>query len=616
MDKNTITGFILLALLTIGYVFYSSKEQAKIDQQKAIIEAVSQSKQAESDSLNVDSIAVQNKVLQETLGDYSNLAEGQSETIQIENEDVVYTFNTKGGVLESVELKNFKTHDKKPLILFDGKDNQIDFSFIGSTNKVIHTKDLYFTTNASSTKVEGENSQIVEFVLNFGEKGKYVHQYTIHGKGYLVDFSVHTSQASEYISPLTSSLDIEWVQSLPSLESSIKEERLYSNVYYRNTEKNVDELSSRKDDDQVINEGLHWVSFKQKFFNNSFISTNVPFETGARLKVKPEVTAPGVVKEAAASLKLPIEKGKDFQHTLQWYFGPNKYSDLRKLKIGLDEIIPLGWAIFGWVNKFIIIPIFNVLGQFISNYGVIIFLLTLLLKLVLSPLNRKQLVSAAKMQILKPEIDELKKKYKDDKQMVGAKQMELFRSSGVSPMGGCLPMLLQMPILFAMYRFFPNSIELRQESFLWADDLSHYDSVFNLPFTIPLYGDHVSLFTLLMAVTSFVYTKIMMSQQQMSVGGDSEDMMAMQMKIMQYITPFMFLVMFNSTSAALSYYYFLFNLLSIAQTLIIKKFFINEDALKAEIEFNKKQPKKKSAWQERIDQMMEQQKSQQQKAKK
>lgn len=616
MDKNTITGFILLALLTIGYVFYSSKEQAKFEQQKAIIEAVSKSKQAESDSLNVDSTAIVSKVLQESLGDYSYLAEGQSETIQIENEDVIYTFNTKGGVLESVELKNFKTFDKQALILFDGKDNHVDFSFIGTTNKVVHTKDLYFTTNTSSTKVEGENSQIIEFVLNFGEKGKYIHQYTIHGKGYLVDFNVQTIQASEFISPLTSSLDIEWTQSLPSLESSLKEERLYSNVYYRNTEKNVDELSSRKEDEQVINEGLQWVSFKQKFFNNSLIATNVPFESGARLKVKPEVATPGVVKDAAASLKLPIEKGKDFQHQLQWYLGPNKYTDLKKLKIGLDEIIPLGWAIFGWVNKFIIIPIFNILGQFISNYGVIIFLLTLLLKLVLSPLNRKQLVSAAKMQILKPEIDELKKKYKDDKQMVGAKQMELFRNSGVSPMGGCLPMLLQMPILFAMYRFFPNSIELRQESFLWAEDLSHYDSIFNLPFSIPLYGDHVSLFTLLMAVTSFVYTKIMMSQQQMSVGGDSEDMMAMQMKIMQYITPFMFLLMFNSTSAALSYYYFLFNLLSIAQTLIIKKFFINEDALRAEIEFNKKQPKKKSAWQERIDQMMEQQKAQQQRMKK
>jgi YidC/Oxa1 family membrane protein insertase len=217
------------------------------------------------------------------------------------------------------------------------------------------------------------------------------------------------------------------------------------------------------------------------------------------------------------------------------------------------------------------------------------------------------------MQILKPEIEELKKKYPNDKQMVGAKQMELFRSAGVNPMGGCLPMLLQMPILFAMYRFFPNSIELRQEPFLWATDLSHYDSIMHLPFTIPLYGDHVSLFTLLMAITSFGYTRMTMSQQQMSVGND--DMMATQMKIMQYVTPFMFLFMFNSFSAALSYYYFLFNLLSIIQTYVLKKFFINEDALRAEIEFNKKQPKKKSSWQNRMDQMMDQQKAVQEKRK-
>jgi YidC/Oxa1 family membrane protein insertase len=433
------------------------------------------------------------------------------------------------------------------------------------------------------------------------------------GDQYLLNFDIYTENASGFISPLTSSIDVDWSQEMPSLESNIKEERMYSNLYYRTTENYVEELSSRKEDEQTTEQGVQWVSFKQKFFNNTLISTKVPFQKAAKLKIKPDLENVDFVKDAQADLKLPITKGKDFHHQLQWYFGPNKYSDLKKLKIGLDEIIPLGWAIFGWVNKFLIIPVFNVLGKFISNYGIIILILTVLLKLVLAPLNRKQLLSTSKMQILKPEIEELKKKYPNDKQMVGAKQMELFRSAGVNPMGGCLPMLLQMPILFAMYRFFPNSIELRQEPFLWATDLSHYDSIMHLPFTIPLYGDHVSLFTLLMAITSFGYTRMTMSQQQMSVGND--DMMATQMKIMQYVTPFMFLFMFNSFSAALSYYYFLFNLLSIIQTYVLKKFFINEDALRAEIEFNKKQPKKKSSWQNRMDQMMDQQKAVQEKRK-
>lgn len=607
MDKNTITGFVLLALLTVGYVFYSSQQQTKFEKEKAVLEIVSKENNKDSTILKVDSTEIKATQLVESLGNYSSLANGESKKLTLETDQAIYTFDTKGGILKSVELKNYKTFDKKPLILFDDKENVLDFSFVSNESKILHTKDLFFTTEATSSKISGEQTQKIEFVLDFGNGSKYVHSYSFIGDQYLLNFDVYTEKATGFISPLTASLEVQWSQEMPSLESNIKEERMYSNLYYRTSESYVEELSSRKNDDQIIDPGVQWVSYKQKFFNNTLISTKVPFEKGARLKIKPDVDNVNFVKDAQADLKLPITKGQDFHHELQWYFGPNKYSDLRKLKIGLDEIIPLGWAIFGWVNIFLIIPVFNVLGKFISNYGIIILILTVLLKLVLAPLNRKQLISTTKMQILKPEIEELKKKYPNDKQMVGAKQMELFRNAGVNPMGGCLPMLLQMPILFAMYRFFPNSIELRQEPFLWATDLSHYDSIYQLPFTIPIYGDHISLFTLLMAITSFGYTKITMSQQQMSVGND--DMMATQMKIMQYITPFMFLFMFNSFSAALSYYYFLFNLLSIIQTYVLKKFFINEDALKAEIEFNKKQPKKKSSWQNRMDQMMEQQKA-------
>ncbi|MCO5233198.1 MAG: membrane protein insertase YidC [Chitinophagales bacterium] len=616
MDKNTITGFILLALMTVGYVFYTNNEQAKLEKQKAVVETISKSveKDTLSQSVSIDTAALVIPIVK-NLGGFTSFSQGNAKEIKIETEKAIYSFNSKGGTLNSITLKSFKTHDHQPLVLFDSNDNHLDLSFLNKEKIKIHTSELYFETSAVDTKIEGNDSIQIDFILNLDGNSQYKHSYVIHANSYLLDFNISSKNGSQFMAPSNNLFQVNWKQELPSLEQSIKEERMYSNLYYRTVEHQVDELSSSKNDDKILENGIQWVSFKQKFFNNTLISSSTPFEKGARVRVNINDKSTDIVKGAEADLKLPIAQSGDINYALQWYLGPNKYSDLRSLKIGLDEIIPLGWAIFGWVNKFLIIPVFNILGKFISNYGVIIFILTVLLKLVLAPLNRKQLISTTKMQILKPEIDELKKKYPNDKQMVGAKQMELFRNAGVNPMGGCLPMLLQMPILFAMYRFFPNSIELRQAPFLWATDLSHYDSIYTLPFTIPIYGNHVSLFTLLMAITSVAYTKIMMSQQSMSVGGN-DDMMAMQMKMMQYLTPFMFLFMFNSFSAALSYYYFLFNFLSIVQTYVLKKFFINEDSLRAEIEFNKKQPKKKSAWQSRMEDMMEQQKAIQEKKKK
>jgi len=615
MDRNTITGFILLALMSVGFFVYSSREQQKAAKERAAIETIANAGKAEAIA-PVDSTEIRKQAVINSLGSFANLATGEAQKITVETDDAVYTFDSKGGTISSVQLRDFKTYDKQPLELFNSEKNKLGLSFVTNENKSINTGELFFTTTAVSSKISGDEQLKLEYVLNFGEGQQYIHEYVISGKGYLLDFNVRMKGIGGVMSNISKALKLDWSQNMPSLEKNLSEERQYSNVYYRTADKNVDELSARSEDDKVLEQPVQWVSFKQKFFNNTLIARDGNFEAGGRLRVKPNSEEKDVVKYARATLSIPVENADDFSYSMQWYFGPNKYNDLKKLKIDLDEIIPLGWAIFGWVNKFLIIPVFDILGKFISNYGVIILILTVLLKLVLTPLNRKQLISSVKMQILKPEIDQLKKKYGDDKQMIGAKQMEIFRNAGVNPMGGCLPMLLQMPILFAMYRFFPNSIELRQQSFLWADDLSHYDSILNLPFSIPLYGDHVSLFTLLMAITSFAYTRMSMAQQQT---GMADDMMAMQMKIMQYLTPVMFLVMFNSFSAALSYYYFLFNLLSIIQTFVIKKFFIDENALRAEIEFNKKQPKKKSAWQERVEQMMEQQKTlkeQQQKTKK
>lgn len=608
MDRNTLVGFILLALMTVGYVLYTNNEQQKLDayrqEQKMVADSLAAIEAAKAPKIEVDSVAIKEQIITESLGSFSELAKGEEEFLKVETEDCIYTFSNLGGSLYSVELKEYLTFDKKPLILFEGDDNSLDVSFVSNENKRVRSSQIYFKTEATDKKLKGEESYTLRYVLESSPGKEYIHEYIIPAQGYVFDFNIRLKNMAELVAATEKTLSIDWTQKMPSLERNVKEEQMYSNLYYRTSDKYVDELSSRKPDDKVLELGVEWVSFKQKFFNNTLVSKGKNFEPGARMKIRSIEDDEDYIKDAAASLSVPLGNPNDFEWNMQWVFAPNQYNELKRMKIGLDEVIPLGWAIFGWVNKFMIIPIFNVLNNFISNYGIIILILTLIIKLALSPLNQKQLVSAAKMQILKPDIDLLKKKYGDDKQAIGAKQMELFRNAGVNPVGGCLPMLLQMPILFAMYRFFPNSIELRQQPFLWADDLSHYDSILTLPFNIPIYGDHVSLFTLLMTATSFVYMQITMKQQQT---GMTDDMMAMQMKIMQYISPLMFLFIFNSFSAALSYYYFLFNLMSIAQTVLIKRFFIDENALRAEIEENKKKPKKKSAWQEKMDQMMQQQ---------
>lgn len=607
MDKNTVTGFILLALLTVAYVLYSSNEQKKFQEAQKIEAAKTEKKEkiikdsiSKSELIKPDSIIVAEQSKQ--LGSFSNFAVGEDRLIKVETDESIYTFSSKGGDIKSIELKNFKTYDKQPLLLFDSTQNAFDISFNTAEGKKFKSSNIYFNTDAKDIKLSGDQKTTISFKIESAPGKYYEHLYTIQGNQFLVDFKVNAVGFNDIIN--TEQLNLNWNLNMPSLESNVTEERMYSTVYYRMDDKSVEELSTSKSESIKSELPVQWVSFKQKFFNVSLIGVK-NFSKEASLSIKNgDEKSKDFVKDASTQLSVPYDKSSNFSFAMQWYAGPNKYKELKKLDIGLDEIIPLGWGILGWVNKFMIIPIFNFLNKFISNYGIIILILTLIIKIILSPLNHKQMVSAAKMKLLKPEIDELKKKYGNDKQLMGTKQMELFRNAGVNPMGGCLPILLQMPILFAMYRFFPNSIELRQQPFLWATDLSHYDSIFNLPFSIPLYGDHVSLFTLLMAVTSFVYTQMTMKQQQTSM---TDDAMAMQMKIMQYITPFMFLVMFNKFSAALSYYYFLFNLLSILQTVLLQKFFINEAKLSAGIAANKLQPKKKSAWQEKLDEMMKQQ---------
>jgi len=352
---------------------------------------------------------------------------------------------------------------------------------------------------------------------------------------------------------------------------------------------------------------LKWVSLKQQFFNATLIADDYFDKSRSVAEVTTDETSLDYVKTLKTSLTIPVSGSKIENFGMSLYLGPNKYSILKDHGNELQDIINLGWGIFGWVNQFAVIPVFNFLDSFNLSYGIIILILTILLKVVLSPITYKTYLSGAKMRVLKPEIDEINQKHKDDAMKKQQAMMTLYRQTGVNPLSGCVPLLIQMPILFAMFRFFPASIELRQESFLWADDLSTYDSIYNFPdgFSIPFYGDHISLFTLLMAASIMVYTKF---NSQMTMSAAADNPMAAQMKIMTYLMPVMMLFFFNNYSSGLSYYYFLANIISIGQTFLIRKVFINEKAIRAKIEENKKRPKakKKSGFQKRMEDMAKQ----------
>jgi len=416
----------------------------------------------------------------------------------------------------------------------------------------------------------------------------------------MVDFDVNLVGMDDVIERNATTLDLNWKADFPHQEKSFDNERMNSTIYYRFSDDEVDYISERSADKEEIATDLQWVSFKQQFFSTVLIAKD-GFEGPSELETtQEEEETTDVVKTCEAKLTIPFSH-REMEHVaMQFYFGPNHYNSLKEFELGLEEMIPLGWGIFGWVNRLAVIPMFNLLKDTGLGYGLIILILTLVIKLALLPLTYKAYMSTAKMRVLKPEIEELNKKFegKDDPMAKQQATMALYSKAGANPLGGCLPMVLQMPILIAMFRFFPASIELRQQSFLWADDLSSYDSIFDLPFDIPFYGDHISLFTLLMTVSTIFY-----SRQNMNMQAGTPQME--QMKWMMYLMPVMMLGWFNNYAAALSYYYFLANMVTFGQNFLFRKL-IDEDALHKKMQENKKKPQKKSGFQKRLEDMAKQ----------
>jgi YidC/Oxa1 family membrane protein insertase len=625
MDRNSIIGFILIALIIFGFFFYQSKQlkekainDKNLQDSIALIQKDSVLLQNPTTAIN-DTIAIakggpvtydpdsiKEKKLQDEFGVFAPSTKGTEEFITLENEVLKLIISNKGGRIYSAELKDYKTYDSLPLVLFKGEQSVFRLNFFAQ-NRNIYTDQLFFTPASSSISVSGNDSATVSMRLSLAPDKYLEYQYTIHGNSYMIDTKINTLGMHDVINANTNYFLLDWGFNAPRTELNIKGERDASTVYYKYATGDVDFLSPTSNENEKLATPLKWISFKRLFFSSILIAGDNEFED-AQVKTEMDLTSTEYTKQLSANITIPYDpRLAQSSYPMKMYLGPNHYQTLKQYDIGLEDQISLGWSFISYINKWIVIPLFNFLNNYIANYGIIILILTIVLKTLLFPLTYKAYLSGAKMRIIKPELDVIDKKYADKKEeMLKSYQekQQIMNHAGVSPFGGCLPMLLQLPILMALLNFFPSSIELRQESFLWAADLSSYDSIFSWQQEIPIlsavYGNHISLFAILMTISTFI--TMMMNSQQMA--GNPQ---AQQMKWMMYLMPILFLGFLNSSSAALSYYYLLANLITIAQTFIMQKF-VDDKALLAKIEAYRKKPasQKKSSFQKRLEEMAKQ----------
>ncbi len=604
-DKSTFVGLILIAILFIAYSTF-------LEQNKPIVESLDSDSTAVEQIVTLDSNANSNSKPEPDIGgnDSTKTApipqgpflqtSGEEVFHTIEDENFKLTFSNKGGRIYKAELKKYATSDSLPLVLIDGANNEFSYNF-GLGTQSVKTSNFLF-----DIAEKNENSVVFRLYTD-STKARYIEQnYSLSETDYLLDYDYKMVGFDDELSN-GKSLVLTWRNEMFQQEKDLKMEQNNTTIYFKENQEDVDYCTCTEDIQKDISAKVDWISFKQQFFNTSLIAENSFYRADLDIHLprnEEQVENKTVVEVGQVELGFEYAKRPEFSFPMKFYIGPNEFSRLNDLGNDMEALVPLGWGIFGWVNRFIIIPMFNLLNGFIGNYGIIILVLTVVIKLVLFPLTARSYKSMAKMKVLKPEIDAIKEKHKDA-QRVQQETMKLYGKTGVSPLGGCLPQMLQFPILIAMYRFFPSSIELRQESFLWADDLSSYDSIMSLPFEIPFYGDHVSLFCLLSAASSFLYMRL---NSQMTPTGDGP--MAAQMKMMQYFMPVMLLFFFNNFSAGLTFYFFLSNIFSFGQQYVIKNYFIDEEAIRKQLNTNKKKPAKQSKFQKRLQKMMEEQQSQ------
>ena len=599
MNKNTIIGFVLIGLIMFGFSFYQSKQyqkQAEAQAQLDSIAMVERAMQAAADSAKVDSgettavkVQVENTpVYKDSL--LNEARNAQEQILTLANDKINVEFTTKGAQFYSVKINDYTSYDSTALYLVKPQMSQYGINLYAG--EYINTKDFVFD-------VVEHNDSVLVMRMPFSNGGYLQQKYTLVAGSYNVKNELSIS--GNVVPRNVSSLDIDWTLTVPRLEKGYKNEKQYSKLdYYFDGDKKPEQIGRGRDASERINAKFKWFAFQQQFFS-AIMTAPQEFASSDDLSVKffseEEYKEQGKLMTCHAKLRSEFQPGQDVVIPYEFYFGPNDYEVLKSYDQKYEDIIPLGWWIVSWISRFVIIPCFAFLGKFISNYGLIILLMTILIKIVVSPLTIKSYKSSAKMQVLKPEIDQLNKKYPNEKDAMKKQQamMDLYRKAGVSPMGGCLPMLLQMPVLFAMFRFFPACIDLRQQKFLWADDLSAYDSIWDFGVNVPLLGDHLSLFALLMAITMFFYSRMTSSQM-------SDDPNMAGMKFMSlWMMPIMMFFICNNLSAALSYYYLLSNIITMGQTWYVRKFIVTEDKVRAEMVANANKPKQKSKWQMRLE---------------
>ena len=612
MDKNTITGFVLIGLILFGFTWYQSRQydkqiayQAQLDSIAAVERAAGMAAESIADSLQASAAEegaaapVQGKaaIYKDSL---LNLASGGEERIvTISNDKIEVAFTTKGAQPYSAKVKEYRNYDSTDLYIFRPGASEMGIGiYAGET---INTKDFYFDV------IEATDSSAA-FSLQFAGGGSIVQRYALSEGSYMMTNTLTFKDMDNVIPKNATFCDFDWALTIPRMEKGYKNEMQYSKVdYYFDGEKKPEEIGRGRNASKRIENSLEWFAFQQQFFS-AIVRPDSRFSSGqVSVEFHPEDDPQRNLMDCGAKMRSGFQISDNVVMVKDFYLGPNHYQTLKSYGRKYEKIIPLGGWLVGWFTKFVIIPLFNFLHRFISNFGIIILLMTLFIKIVVLPFSYKSYSSSAKMQAIKPEIDKLNEKYPKEEDALKKQQamMDIYKRAGINPMGGCLPMLLQFPILWAMFRFFPASIELRQQSFLWADDLSAYDSIIDFGMRIPLIGDHISLFALLMALSMFFYSKISM-QGQMS-GNDPNTASMRFMSV--YMMPIMMFFICNSLSSGLSYYYLLSNLITMLETFIIKKFFVRPEDVLARLKASEGKPQPKSKWQKRLE---EAQKMQQQ----
>ncbi len=615
-DFNSFIGMLLLGGIFLWWANTQKPEVTEGNDPKTettkVVEntGINQKDTTNTATVNHSNDSLKQVALQHKLGAFAyGAATSKDGTSVIENNLLKLTINNKGGQISEVLVKNYKTHDSLPLYLIKENNASFNINFGTTDNRTLNTKDLLFKPSLSSNG----NSQILSLKLNVSEHQFLEYRYEITKDDYRVGFSIK-SQGLENVINRSQEINLDWSLNAFSQEKSVKTENtMYSWLYFK-SEDEVDYL--RPGNSEVVND-VNWVSFKQHFFSSILLS-DTPFNNATLTStdlVKNEEIDTIFTKRYELKTPLVLNNG-ELNYSMKWFYGPTNYNLLKTYEgTGLNETADLGWGIFGTLNRYVFYPVFNVLKGFIGNYGLIIILMTIVVRIIMSPVLYKSYLSSAKMKVIRPEMEAINKKYPGTENALKRQQeiMAVQRKAGVNMMSGCVPALLQMPVFFALFKFFPTNIDFRQKSFLWATDLSSYDIIFKLPFNVPFYGNHVSLFPILASIAIFFYMKMNQSQQANMQAPPQEGMpdMSKMMKYMIYFSPLLMLFFFNNYASGLSLYYFISNLLTIAIMFVIKNFVIDEDKIHAQIEENKKKPVKKSKFRERLDAAMKQAQEQQ-----